>query len=217
MRFTRLGFVVLSLWFSASAGATSFLFTGTFLTDDQLQVLQFTAPSADVILRTWSYAGGTTSAGTGAMVIQPGGFDPVLSLFDGLQSTSNLIGNNDNGVGVATDITGNAFDSLLEITTLTPGATYFLVLSQADNFANGPTYGDGFHEQGQGNFTPGMFGCAASSFCDATPAIRNGNYAVEVIGTGSAVDVTAPEPSTLFVITGGIAGLALLRRRRRTV
>jgi PEP-CTERM motif len=216
MRLVRFGLAVLSLWLSAGlAVANTFSFAGVFNQDDHLEVFVFTA-SSDVIVRTWSYAGGTNAAGT---QITAGGFDPMLSLFDGPLPSSNLIASNDNGASVAVDLTtGNAFDSFIELTTLIPGNTYIAVLSQADNFANGPTYADGFHEQGNGNFTPGLFGCGAIAFCDATPAARNGTYAVDFIGVGSASDLAnaTPEPGTLFVFGSGIAGLGLLRRRRRT-
>src|SRR5271166_7001129 len=114
--------VLFCLTGSIAHGSSFFSFTGTFTQDDQLELFQFTAPSASVTLRTWSYAGGTNAAGH---LISPGGFDPVLSLFDatgGLMSSSPLTASNDDGAGVGTDLsTGNAFDSLLLLTTLTTG------------------------------------------------------------------------------------------------
>ena len=80
MRLSRFGFVILAFCLSIGvAAAGNFSFTGTFSQDDQLQVFLFTAPSASTLLRTWSYAGGTNAAG---QVILPGGFDPILSVFD---------------------------------------------------------------------------------------------------------------------------------------
>ena len=225
MRLSQFIVTALGLTFAAGvAGASSFSFTGTFTQDDQLELFQFTAPSASVTLRTWGYAGGTNAASIG---IAPGGFDPILSLFDateGLVSSSPFIADNDNGAGVAFDpVTGNGFDALLSLTSLNIGKTYVLVLSQSDNFANSSTYGDGFHEQGMGDFTPGLFGCGAASFCDSTPAARTGNWAVDIVGVGTAQDITngpvtsAPEPGTSLMFAAGIAGLALVRRRRSTV
>jgi len=72
------------------ASASSFSFSGTFTQDDQRQLFLFTAPSSDVLLRTWSYAGGTDAAGG---IVAPGGFDPALALFDatGGFTTSSLL------------------------------------------------------------------------------------------------------------------------------
>jgi len=200
------------------ASASSISFTGAFTTDDQLEIFLFTAPSASFTARTWSYAGGTNANG---QVIRAGGFDPVLSVFDatgGLTPSSPLIGTNDDNPSAAVDpTTGNAFDSLLAIGTLNAGHTYALILTESDNNPNGPTYGDGFSESGNGDFTAAEFGCGGTAFCDATPAQRTGNWAVDIDGVGSAQDITAggvPEPGTLLLLSGGLAGLALLRRRK---
>jgi hypothetical protein len=197
----------------SSAWASSFSYIGTFTTDDQLQVFLFTAPSPTFEARTWSYAGGTNAA---SQIIAAGGFDPVLTLFDatgGLTASSPYIASVYNtGVGVATDpATGQAFDALMAINNLNPGHTYALVLSQFDNLAIGSTYGDGFGQTGNGNFTASEFGCGGSAFCDQTPAQRNGSWAVDITGVDSSTDT--PEPASVLTLTAGIAGLVLLRRR----
>jgi len=224
MRLCRLGFWIVALCLSIGvAAAGNFSFTGTFSQDDQLQVFQFTAPSASTLLRTWGYAGGTNFDGN---LILPGGFDPILSVFDatgGLVSSSPLIDNNYDGPGVATD-GGNAFDSLLLLTALNPGGTYILILSQNDNSANGSTYGDGFGRSGQGNFTAGAFGCGGTDpFCDLSTVQRNGNWAVDIGGVQSAADITnpggsgVPEPGTILLLATGLTSLALLGHRRKQV
>jgi len=224
MRLCRFGFWIVAFCLSIGvAAAGNFSFTGTFFQDDQLQVFQFTAPSASTLLRTWGYAGGTNFDGN---LILPGGFDPILSVFDatgGLVSSSPLIDYNYDGPGVATD-GGNAFDSLLLLTALNPGGTYILILSQNDNSANGSTYGDGFGRSGQGNFTAGAFGCGGTDpFCDLSTAQRNGNWAVDIGGVQSATDITnpggsgVPEPGTILLLATGLSSLALLGRRRKQV
>src|SRR5271167_5225019 len=98
MRLGSCSLAVLGCLAGSIAQGSSFSFTGTFTQDDQLELFQFTAPSASVTLRTWSYAGGTNAAGN---VIAAGGFDTVLSLFDatgGLMASSPLIANNDDGI-----------------------------------------------------------------------------------------------------------------------
>ena len=205
----------------ASAGNISF--TGTFSHDDQLEIFLFTALSSSFTAETWSYAGGTNAAGH---TIAAGGFDPVLSLFDasgGLSAISPLVKTNDDGAAAAIDLTtGNAFDSILTVGTLNAGHTYALVLSENDNLAYGPTYGDGFSQSGNGDFTAAEFGCSGSGpFCDAGADQRTGNWAVDINGVRSAVDTSAggttPEPGTVPLLTAGLVGLALLRRRRRHV
>jgi len=224
MRLCRFGFGIVAVCLSIGvAAAGNFSFTGTFSQDDQLQVFQFTAPSASTLLRTWGYAGGTNFDGN---LILPGGFDPILSVFDatgGLVSSSPLIDYNYDGPGVATD-GGNAFDSLLLLTALNPGGTYILILSQNDNSANGSTYGDGFGRSGQGNFTAGAFGCGGTDpFCDLSTAQRNGDWAVDIGGVQSATDITnpggsgVPEPGTILLLATGLSSLALLGRRRKQV
>jgi len=205
----------------ASAGNISF--TGTFTQDDQLEIFLFTAPSASFSAETWSYAGGTNGA---LNVITAGGFDPVLSLFDatgGLSATSPLIAtNDDNPLATVDPSTGNAFDSKLTIGTLNAGHTYALVLSVNDNLAYGSTYGDGFTQSGNGNFTAAEFGCSGSGpFCDTGVDQRTGNWAVDINGVRSAVDTSAggtvPEPGTVLLLSAGLGGVALLRRRRKRV
>jgi hypothetical protein len=225
MRLSRFGIVTLAFCLSIGvATAGNFSFTGIFTQDDQLELFQFTAPSASLVVRTWGYAGGTNANG---QLILPGGFDPILSVFDatgGLLPGSLLVGSNNDGAGVATDgTTGNAFDSLLALTTLSPGGTYVLVLSQNDNSATGPTYGDGFSRSGAGNFTAGAFGCGGTApFCES-PFVpqRDGNWAVDISGVRSAADITGnggggvPEPGSMLLLATGLTSLVLLRRREK--
>jgi hypothetical protein len=203
------------------AAAGNFSYTGAFSQDDQLETFLFTAPSASTVVRTWSYAGGMNAAG---QMILPGGFDPILSVFDatgGLVTSSLLVASNNDGAGVDTDpATGNAFDSLLVLNALNPGGIYVLILSQNDNSANGPTYGDGFGRTGQGNFTAGAFGCPGTDpFCDASPAQRNGQWAVDILGVETASDITnagaVPEPGTTLLLVTGLSSLVLLGRRKK--
>ena len=227
MRVCRFGFGIVAVCLSIGvAAAGDFSFTGTWTQDDQLEVFQFTAPSPITMLRTWGYAGGTNANG---QVILPGGFDPILTVFDatgGLVSSSVLVDSNNDGAGVDTDgTTGNAFDSLLLLSALNPGGTYVLILSQNDNFANGPTYGNGFGRDGQGNFTAGAFGCVGTApFCES-PFVpqRTGDWAVDITGVESAADITnnggagVPEPGTIVLLAAGLTSLVLLGRRRQQV
>jgi hypothetical protein len=212
----------LSAGVAYAGSVSSFSFTGAFTQDDQLEIFLFTAPSASITAETWSYAGGTNAAGD---VIAPGGFDPVLSLFDatgGFSASSPLVATSDGGSSVKDPTTKDAFDSILTVGSLSSSDTYALVLSEYDNLPYGTTYGDGFSQTGNGNFTPGEFYCSGGGpFCDAGGNQRNGNWAVDIVGAGSAVDTssggTSPEPGSVVLLTAGLGGLALLRRRRKHV
>src|SRR5579872_5095089 len=84
---------------AAPLAAGSFSFTGVFTEDDDQAVFSFSVPAQEIVtMQTRSYAGGTNAAGT---VIDSGGFDPVLTLFD---DGGNIQGSNDDGgTLVATD------------------------------------------------------------------------------------------------------------------
>ena len=72
-----LGLALLALASAPAAMAASF--TGSFATDDQVQLFHvYVVSPSDVLFRTWSFAGGTNAQGT---VIPGGGFAPILSLF----------------------------------------------------------------------------------------------------------------------------------------
>jgi len=124
---------------ATGANAATFSFAGTFAQDDNVQLFNFeTESESDVTLRTYSFAGGTQADGN---VVSPGGFDPILSLFD---STGALIANNDDDMdgGSVDPVTGVAYDSFLT-TALAPG-NYTVALTQYDNFASGTDLSDGF-------------------------------------------------------------------------
>jgi hypothetical protein len=175
-----------------SALAANFSFSGNLPGDNDVAFLAFTLASpSDVTLRTWSYAGGTNAAGD---LIAAGGFDPIVSLFDGAGSPAILIDANDDGFGVPVDPgTGNAYDSLLERFMLLAG-TYTVALSQSNNFANGPTLGDGFLGY-SGN--PGFDG-------------RTSAWALDILGADSA---SVPLPGTLALFMLGLAAAGVTRRR----
>ncbi|MCE2946494.1 MAG: DVUA0089 family protein [bacterium] len=197
----------------SAAQAADFSFTGTFRQDDDIQLFSFNvgAASSNVVLRTWSYAGGVNAAGA---TIARGGFDPILALFD---STGLRIGQNDDGgfPDVAVDLSGARFDTYLQIGTLAPGQ-YTAAVMQFDNFA-GMTLSDAFTRTGQGNFTSG-FGCAAGSFCDVSGNAnfnsRTNAWAFDILGVESAAVATVPVPAALPLMAAGLGLFGFFARRR---
>lgn len=176
---------------------------GAFAADDQLQLLPVSLPVAGVLtVQTFSYAGGTDALGH---LVTAGGFDPVLSLFDGAGNF--MTANNDAACGtVGTDpLTLNCFDAVLSL-TLTAG-NYTLVLSQNDNLAVGPTLADSFTQVGNGNFSCPEFLGVAGGFCDASPSQRNSAWALDIVTPGSASP--APEPAPALLLVCGAALIAV--------
>lgn len=196
--------------FAGVASASSFSYTGSFVTDDQIQDFLFTLSGPSTITATtYSYAGGINQAGT---TIPEGGFDPWLAIFS---SSGVLLASNDDGTcgQVGTDInTGACFDAYIS-DTLGAG-TYTLVLSESDNSPAGGNLSDGYTRTGQPDFTS-MYGCSNGIFCDINADNRTGNYAVDIdnIPSSSLPGGTAPEPATFLLLGGGFAGVFMLRRR----
>lgn len=189
--------------------AASFSFTGNFSRDDDVQLFNFSVGStSSVTLRTYSYAGGTQADGN---VVEAGGFDPILALFD---SSGALIDENDDGSGLPEDPnTGASYDT--ELTTSLGMGNYTVSVMQYDNFAAGANLTDGFERDGQGNFTS-SFDCDASAFCDVTGDERTNAWAFDVLNVDTA-DQPAPSaipvPAALPLLLGGLFALGLFRRR----
>lgn len=193
---------VITLWTVPVRAATLTFqsFSGNLSTDDSVSLFDFTvdAPSR-VGIRTFSYGGGRLANGTD---ISPGGFDPILTLFD---SNSSFITFNDDGEGRVDPTTGSAFDSRI-VRSLNPG-TYTVAVSQFDNFHDGSSGNPpqtGFEIQGEPNFTANN-GCSAGQFCDINGDSRTNQWVAEV-----------PESSTILGsgLLLGILGFVKYRRWR---
>ncbi|HLI19098.1 MAG TPA: DVUA0089 family protein [Rhodanobacteraceae bacterium] len=204
---------------TAQATTSDYSFTGTFGHDSDVQLFNFTVGSqSQVILRTWSYAGGVNAAGD---TIARGGFDPILALFDG---TGKYIDQNDDGgcSYVAADaLTGACWDTYFSA-LLDPG-NYTVAVMEYNNFANGPYLSNGFARQGDGNFTSGWSNCGATSFCDVSnrgAASARGNFwAFDILNVDAATQqppiTSVPEPAPLGLLGFGVLLCGWLAWRRR--
>lgn len=190
----------------------NFSFQGTFLTDDQIQLFNFTLAAAETVtFQTWGYGGGTNAANA---IIAPDGFESLLTWFG---SDGSYI-NNSAACGSGHIYQGACLDASGQV-SLGIG-TYTLALTQTGNNANCPDGfpGDlacGFSEQGQGDYTPITTdnpNCTA--FCGTFGTQENGHWAVDILNVSSASEASAtPEPATMLLAGCGLALIGLAKHR----
>jgi hypothetical protein len=141
--------VMVSVFSIGRVSAADFSFSNNLASDNAVATFTFSiAATADVTLVTYSFGGGTNAAGTS---IPPGGFDPILAVFD---STGALVDQNDDGdcPPLTVDpISGDCYDTYLELNSL-PAGNYTVTVMQYDNFATGPNLSDGFDGTDAVNF-----------------------------------------------------------------
>ena len=233
--------VVLPLLLAATACmADDFSYTGTFSYDTDVVLFTFTVatPTTDVLLRTWSYAGGTNAAG---QVIPEGGFQPVIDLYESDGTEMNPGTSIPCGGATAQDpTTGECGDAYYPTTLSFPGGiwtpgTYTVALTEDANAGIG-NLGDGFFGEAvlgitpPGNWTcdegsPGFQGSpptvpTTGAFCDEGDAgvERTGNWALDIDNVTSASELgvsPVPEPASYLLFASGLAALAMAGWRSR--
>ena len=197
----------LSACLSAPAFGQSQSFAGNFSTDADNPGFSFSLTgTAPVVIRTYSYAGGTTTAGAR---VAPGGFDPTISLYDG--SGNFIVSNRDGGCGhVAADpVTSFCWDSYLNVTL--PAGAYTVVITQSENLPNGPTLASSFVYAGQPGFTTPP-GAGSAGFWDLFPSKRTSAYTFDVSSTALFIPspppavIPPPPPPLSFTSSGALGG-----------
>ena len=191
--------------FLAASGNASVVYqqTGTFTFDSDTLLLPLSVitPGQVTIF--------TTSFGDGS-----GGFEPVLTLFDGsgnlyLQdATGGTTGNC--GSRAVDNISGFCLDAFIQA-NLAAGS-YTVALSESDNIPGG-ALADGFPQPSGTNFTGPEFLGAPGSFILFNGAQRNNNWALEIDTTGTAA--IAPEPGTFPILASVFASALFAMRLRR--
>ena len=191
---------------------SNFSFEGTFLTDDQVQLFDFTLTTPETVsFQTYGYGGGPNQMGT---AIPPGGFESLLTWF----GTDGSYINNSSSCGAGHSYQDACLDASGQVTL--GAGTYTLALTQEGNAANcaSSSPGDlncGFSEQGLGDYTPvttGDVGCTA--FCGTFGTQENGNWAVDISNVSSAsLPASTPEPATMLLAGCGLALIGMVKRR----
>ena len=178
--------------------ASTLSFSGNFTHDDDVVLIPFSISGSTLVtIQTTSFADGST------------GFEPVLTLFDGLGTFmfQDAGGNAplDCGARLIDPASGFCLDAYIQ-QTLGPGS-YTLALSEAPN-APGGDLADGFPQAGMGDFTGLPFG-KTGPFYLFEGSQRTSAWALQI--DGAAV----PEPGTMGLLGSCLLGTALLGLRLR--
>jgi hypothetical protein len=174
--------------------------SGTFAFDSDTVIVPFSIGGPGLVTIF------TSSFGDGS-----GGFEPVITLFDGggnlyLQDAiGGTIGNC--GARSVDPISGFCLDAFIQ-TTLAAG-NYTVTLSESDNIPGGPTLADGFPQAPGTNFTGPEFLGVPGSFILFDGSQRNANWTLEIDSS------TVPEPGTLPLLASAFASAFLIGRPRR--
>jgi hypothetical protein len=156
----------------AQGTAQAQFFSGSFVLDNDKVLLPFTSTGGVSSIRSLGFGGGISSQGN---VVTAGGFDPILSLYD---SGGNLLDYNDDFI---------SSDSF--ISRPLPSGNYTAVVTQYDNFPNGPTLADGFIEDSQPNFAGGFNGQQPTWAVDITEAPRRTIADAKAVALGTFVTI----------------------------
>lgn len=182
---------------AVNASTMNYSFTGNFQSDNDVQLFHFSVDdTSDVVLRTWSYAGGVNAAG---QAIVRGGFDPILALFNASGSLINQ--NDDGGYGVvaADAVTNMPWDTYL--TAHLDAGNYTVAVMQYANFA-------------PSNLNDAFPGAGVTNFRDVSGDLRSNFWAFDILNVARADVVGVPESSGLAMLGFGLICLGFLRRKK---
>jgi hypothetical protein len=200
VRCGRLTAAICLLSATARGQISSLSYTGTLASPQSAFQVTFTLSAPDTVtFRTWSFGGGINAGG---QAIPAGGFDPLITLFEGpaasaiiyLDSSGNPLANADNLLNAPWSFEGNcpAAGTVaiganndcgdVQMSVALAAGTYTLVLTDA-NYQPGAIYDGGALSEPFIDFTGGG---AQFQTCDPlnNACINpNGHYAVDIIST----------------------------------
>jgi len=175
--------------------------TGNFANDNNVVLIPFTiSETVFVTFQTFGYGGGVNGAG---QVILPGGFEPMLQLFDSPSGAVNggsiLPGPDIGGCGPRNPDPNRlnfCFDAYAQV-LLTAG-DYILALTQSPNSTAGSNLSAGFIFDGDPSFASGFVGTFGFQ--------GDSHYALDV--------TLSPEPGAALLIAPALLLIGVLKRRR---
>ena len=215
---SRLVCVCIACLSSSIVTAASFDLHGAFTTDDTVQKFEVQLLAAGTFqATTLSFGGGALADGT---VVPPGGFEPVLAIFDA--SAGDLLaldatgGTVPNACGPRAIDPGSGLCLDASLVLHLPAGNYLVTLSEYDNVPLGPRFENGFFRAGQGNFTGPEFLGQPGSFVLFDGSQRTANWALEM--SAESVRTAVPEPGGLSLAVGIVLCLWSARHqvKRRT-
>ena len=190
----------------APAFALDFDFSGSFSKDNDIAQFNFTVgadSSITIFSSSWD----------------DGGFDPILAIWNA--GTGALILEQDDGENIGStfsngvEYTHGNWDSYY--TQFLLAGNYIATVAQYDNFAAGSNLSDGFDYDDDPDFTtafgPQPYFNGVLNDNDA----RSGDYVFHILNVSEAAHQPPPAVpeagSTLAILSCGVMGLALLRRK----
>lgn len=206
-------FILIIMFLSTQiASASYYTYAGNFAYDNDVQVVDFSVSEYSTVkIRTLSYAGGINVAGE---AVAGGGFDPVLSLFDGngffITTNDDYYSSSGDSISPTNNdpATGKSYDAYMEL-NLQPG-DYMVSLTQWLNFFNGILPGnDGFWNISLGFFQDNNR-FYSQNFVDLSGNRRTDAWALDIEMAPAPEPV--PLPSAIWLMGGGLGALVGIRK-----